>query len=159
MLTYQDFNYCAKWSSTGVLAGSMWCQTRGEQVTCTKAVATHANFQSMNSGILVLKRSVCVGSACSVFKTGLCIDVGQQVFWSFLNEHMISPPRHMPSHAHVPTFFQQKARFAVLAEGILQRYPDGLPEQHQCADGRHKGGWTAAGFLDAFISHNYIVNF
>jgi len=154
MLTHQSYNYCAKWSSTGVLSGSMWCATQGKQVICTKAVATHANEQSQSSGVLVLKRSVCVGSACSVFKTGLCIDVGQKVFWHFLNEDMLSQDWH-PSGS----FFKQKSRFAVLAEGILQRYPDGLPEQHQCADGRHKGGFSGAGFLDAFISHNYIINF
>ena len=41
----------------------------------TKAAVIHAHEMSRTAGVLLFKRMVCNGKKCSVFKSGLCIDI------------------------------------------------------------------------------------
>lgn len=137
---------CARWDSTRILAGSLNCQKRFDkqdklhQMVCTKASVKHADHSSRRAGILMMKRTKCVSAdgnnfKCGIFKTGQCIDVGEDVWDHFWNDPMISGGFGLS-----PGSYAKGARaFAAKATKILadHRGKD-LPEKYQCANDRHK---------------------
>ena len=172
MFTYEWGYYCAMWSSTGVLNGAMYCQrytapSGAEMMVCTKAVAHHVNEMSFSAGVLVMKRVVCEGPTCNVFKTGLCIDVGEKVYSNYNEtaadgDYLIGyPDGGVYNEYWNPIKFREaNLRFAQLAENLLAKYGNPLPEQHQCRDDKHTDEMADKAYnQDAFLGTRYVASY
>jgi len=110
------------------------CDKTNPQV-CLKMKVVHVEMMSPMSGLLLFKRSSCFKGKCSVFKTGLCIDIGQNVWGSAFNfnheqVHSISDMKG--------GYLAKQKLFGYWASMLLKKYKNKLPKQHQCADGRRK---------------------
>jgi len=100
-------NACAEWRSVGSMMQR--CDHTGK--TCTKAQVLHAHMASESSGTLLLKRTLCDDSnTCVVFKAGRCINVGENVWSSKINNQIAD----MTAEAKA---FGEKAAIALKAEG------------------------------------------
>jgi len=143
--------FCAKWQSDLVALGLMetsGSQASGGVLVATKALAKHVHKMSQNSGVLLMKRAVCKNNKCSVFKSGLCIDVGKKV-WSSPMNHNIKDPKG------------EAMKFATEAEKLLVQYKNVLPEKHLCSDKRHKKDKKCPSWAckDAKIGKNAVLLF
>ena len=105
-----------------------FCDKSGAPSACLKIQALHANQMSRSAGVLVLKRSSCAGK-CSVFKSGLCIDLRRNVWTSSYNIQILKAKGGM---------MKQVKRFARYAKRLLKKYKNKLPKKHRCSDHRHK---------------------
>jgi len=98
-------NVCAPWSYIGTFM--LRCHPLSK--ACTKAQVLHPHGSKRSVGTLILKRTVCDGGACKVFKVGRCVDVGKDVWRSIWNQ-MIG--HHMS---------QEAKKFAAAAEICLAK--------------------------------------
>jgi len=111
--------------------------------------------------VLLMKRVKCWRDKktniqkCSVFKTGACIDVGQAIGKS---------DRRLPSN--LVKIADEYFKMATLAQKLLEKYPDKLPEKYQCHDTRratklnleHQSrGYNAA--RDKFLAKRMVMLF
>jgi len=135
---------CAKWSAKQIAVGLLSCKGSQESksgMICTKATVKHIELMSQSSGMLMMKRTVCKGSQCFVFKSGMCIDVGKNV-WSSISNGAIGAKMGRQGQA-----------FAKLAEKLLVQYKNKLPEKHLCSDSRNKAAaahaWLGKHYKDA----------
>jgi len=100
---------------------------------CSKQIVVHPEEMSRSAGILIVKRSSCFKGKCSVFKSGLCIDLRRNVWSSGFNEHRFT-------RAIVEAkggMRHQRFYFARFATALLKKYNNKLPARHLCVDGRH----------------------
>jgi len=115
---------------------------------CQKMQVVHVNEMSRSAGVLMAKRTSCKFSCqnwkgqrykcsnkCSVFKTGLCIDLGEDVWSSTLNNH----------HSYYVSIadaeggmLKQAQKFGELAAALLKKHANTLPEEYACSDTRHE---------------------
>lgn len=114
---------CMEWTSETVVTGDQVCGSfTGGQVLCTKAAVLHPNRMSKKAGVLVMKRLRCNHNhECAVFKAGLCINVGKDVWSSELNTKI--------KDLKTETLF-----FAKKASALLKKYKNALPSKYQCKD-------------------------
>jgi hypothetical protein len=114
-----------------------FCDKSGAPAVCLKMQALHVDSMSRSAGVLVSKRSSCDSRTgkCSVFKSGLCIDVRRNVWTSSLNHH--SDQIVSISHAK-GGMIKQATRFGKEASALLKKYNNKLPKKHRCSDNRHK---------------------
>ena len=120
----KDKKYCPK---------GKYCDTINPQV-CMKRIALHQQRMSRSAGVLIVKRSSCQKNECSVFKSGLCIDLRRNVWPSTYNTHW-------KLHAIADTKGGMKAarkKFARAAVKLLKKHNNKLPPEHQCSDHRHR---------------------
>ena len=123
---------------------------------------------SRSAGVLVSKRSSCDSRTgkCSVFKSGLCIDLRKNVWTSSLNTHgnvvSISDAKG--------GMIKQAKRFGWYAKRLLKKYKNKLPKKHRCSDHRHKFkfqkrgqrkwySWYGKKNKDATLARFAILNF
>jgi len=108
--------------------------TSGSRQTCQKMHVMHVDGMSRQAGLLVFKRSSCLtgnsNSSCSVFKTGLCIDLGYPVWSSGLNTHgsyrsITDEPGGM---------LKQQTAFGKAAQSLLKANNNILPEANRCSN-------------------------
>jgi hypothetical protein len=113
-----------------------FCDKSGAPSVCLKAQIVHVDQMSRSAGILMEKRSSCDSRTgkCSVFKSGLCIDVRKNVWTSTYNTH-----HQVASISDVNGgMIKQAKRFGKEATRLLKKYKNKLPKKHRCSDHRHK---------------------
>ena len=114
---------------------AFFCDKSGAPAVCQKLQVVHVNFMSRSAGILTMKRSSCDSRTgrCSVFKSGLCIDVRKNVWTSSLNAH-----HHVVSISDAKGgMITQAKRFGKEASALLKKYNNKLPKKYRCSDHRH----------------------
>jgi len=72
------FIKCAAWNSHAAAAGWMGCTDDGN--LCTKMEVRKFTGMSQSAGVFMMKRMICSGDSCNVFKSGRCFDVGEDMF-------------------------------------------------------------------------------
>lgn len=77
--------YCVAWSSFFASMDLMECNQN--RTVCAKAGVKHFHGMSMSAAALVYKRLKCVGLTCYVYKSGRCVDVGEDVYSSEYWDH------------------------------------------------------------------------
>jgi len=84
--------YCASWDSVPSVIGLMECvgdTKNGGTRICTKMQVEHPSATPESYGVLKMKRIACKSTGgCKVFKAGLCVDVGTNMF-EYWNVKMI----------------------------------------------------------------------
>jgi len=120
-----------------------FCDESGAAQVCQKFQVLHVHGMSRSAGILIMKRTSCTvdkGHArqCAVFKTGLCIDLLEDVWSSSFNYRETSTIMSIQDAAGGLT--EQAKKFGLHASRLLMKYNNTLPEKHSCSDTRHK--WT-----------------
>merc|ERR1711871_162822 len=120
--------------------GKKFCDRRpGARQVCLKMQVRHVNTMSRSAGVFMLKRSSCSADGiCAVFKTGLCIDLGWNVWSSSLNTGRRQPgdPVSMDRPGEKPVANQANV-FAEHAVALLKKHNNKLPKKHLCSDSRH----------------------
>jgi len=130
---------CAKWDSSRVISGSQACtivyenndpKKRPIQRVCTVAKVIHGDTMSRSAGLLAMKRVNCKWSGgnweCATFKSGLCIDVGQEVWTHYWNDWIGSD-----YNANAKSF--ASAAVDIMKQHESQGKP-ALDEQYRCKD-------------------------
>jgi len=121
------YSICHKWNTHAVIMGEMKCDFPNG--VCTKAAVRRCENMSPYAIVLLMKRIKCWrdeknNQKCSVFKAGVCIDVGQA----------IAKSKRIPSN--LAKIADEYFKMATLAQKVLEKYPDKLPEKYQCHDTR-----------------------
>jgi hypothetical protein len=141
---------CLKWSYPDAAGGFMECtsETAENVKVCTKMNVVHVHKMSQYAGILLMKRTRCIKSdgkeKCSVYKAGLCIDVGHagnkpRVFTAGPDDAMWSHPHNSGHFGRMSAqqLEEDTINFAKKAEDILKYYDNKLPDHHKCSDNRN----------------------
>jgi len=120
---------------------------------CTKFDVLHVNEMSRSAGVLMVKRSSCLGKKCSVYKAGLCIDLcpdctdpnDKRNIWSsaFNDKDYRSDLKaqfigwNAQYDKSKTTMKTQREDFARHAVALLKKHNNRLPAKYQCSDERH----------------------
>lgn len=114
-----------------------YCDKSGARQICQKMQVLHVNLMSRHAGILLVKRVSCgKDGQCSVFKSGMCID---------LRKPLWSSPYNTKQASTVMTILDAKGgmttqahKFGEAATKLLKKHNNTLPEEHWCSDTRHQ---------------------
>jgi len=128
----------------GVCDKQGYCDNSGAPQVCQKQQVLHINHMSRSAGVLVLKRSSCLNGKCSVFKSGLCIDLRKNVWSSTINDSL-GKGVNLVSISH--GMLTQAKEFGWQAKASLKKHYNKLPAKYRCSDHRHtemiKPTWPA----------------
>jgi hypothetical protein len=99
----QTSQQCFSWEKIVDYVGGNLCGNSFSPAgtLCTKANVFHENFMSRSAGMLFYKRMVCTGTSCKVWKTGVCMNVGTNVWSSIYN----TPGHNTATHAKVTYYY------------------------------------------------------